>query len=104
MADGKRRTYYVIVHGRPVSLAIDDVTYSEAMAVAAYCCAEGMMLFGPDEGPRGFVLNFDMVTSVEVNPDQPKQGSLSTAREKWLWHNSGIHPVIKGPVSGGQVM
>jgi hypothetical protein len=76
-ADPERRmTYFLVAKEFPVSVAMDDVTFAEAMAVAGNCVADGQVLVGPDEGPEGYVVNFDLVAGLRVTPKPPLGSSI----------------------------
>lgn len=72
MSDAEERgTFYVTAKELPVSIAIDDVTYTEATTVAGVWVGEGQVLIGPDAGPEGWAVTFANLHAVRVTNREP---------------------------------
>jgi hypothetical protein len=69
--DDQRQTYYIVAKEFPVAIALHEVTYLEALTIAANCMIEGQILCGPDDGTDGYVVGFDRVAGVRVTARQP---------------------------------
>ncbi|MFF4600145.1 hypothetical protein [Amycolatopsis sp. NPDC001319] len=81
MADEDRVTYYITAKEMPVSIAIEDVTYEEALNIATHCSRSGEVLHGPTGGPEGYVVNFDLVPGLRITPRQPAGAAMLMAPE-----------------------
>jgi Family of unknown function (DUF6221) len=71
MAEQTRQMYFIIAKELPVAIALDDVSYADAVAVAGQCVADGQILTGPDDGSVGYIVNFDRVAGVTVTSRKP---------------------------------
>lgn len=71
MTDEIRRAHYITAKEFPVAIAMDDVTYTEALKVAGFCLSVGQLLSGPDDGPDGYVVSFGMVAGVKITARPP---------------------------------
>jgi hypothetical protein len=57
MAEQIRQMYFLTSRDLPVAIALEDVTYAHAVAVAGQCVAHGQILTGPDDGSVGYIVN-----------------------------------------------
>lgn len=76
MTTEQRTTYYITAKDLPCAVALDDVTYAEALGVAGQCVADGQVLIGPDDGTEGYVVSFDRVPGVKVSPRAPSGAAM----------------------------
>lgn len=68
--------HYITSKDLPVAIALDDVSYADAVAVAGQCIASGQILTGPDDGPVGYIVNFDRVAAVTVTSRKPTGAAM----------------------------
>lgn len=71
MTEQTRQMYFIIAKELPVAIALDDISYADAVAVAGQCVADGQILTGPDDGSVGYIVNFDRVAGVMVTSRKP---------------------------------
>jgi hypothetical protein len=81
VTDEERSTYFITAKGLPVSIGMENVTYSEALSIAGECMASGQILIGPDDGPEGYVVSFEVLPAVKITNRQPAGPAMEMPQE-----------------------